>query len=284
MTRMVCLGDSFTEGMSDDLRSDGRHLGWADRVAVALARAGHPDYPGPIEYANLAVRGKLLDQVIAEQVPAGLAMQPQLLTFHAGPNDVLRPGTGVPNLLARYGRTVQTLRQSGATVVLFTCVPRTGGSGPIADRVATRLVEFNAGVRSTARRFDCVLVDNARVLALTDRRLWAADRIHLNDQGHQRVAGHVLAKLGVRDPALNGGGASWWEARLPEDTRSKREALATDARWVSRHLLPWIVRRIRGVSSGDGIDPKDPHLRTVLSPAPAPQLSDSHPGSSQPPG
>ncbi len=72
-------------------RPDGHHLGWADRVALGLARAELPDLPGPVEYANLAVRGKLLDQVIAEQLPVALAMRPDLVTFHAGPNDVLRP-------------------------------------------------------------------------------------------------------------------------------------------------------------------------------------------------
>jgi lysophospholipase L1-like esterase len=263
MTRMVSLGDSFTEGMSDDLRPDGRHLGWADRVAAALARADHPDYPGPVEYANLAIRGKLLDQVIDEQVPAALAMDADLLTFHAGPNAVLRPGRDVPCLLQRYARTVDTLHQSGATVVLFTSLTRTGGSGLVADRMAARLAEFNAGVRRTARRFDCILVDNEPVTALTDRRFWADDRLHLSPEGHRRVAGHVLSALGVRDPALLGGAVGWWEERLPDASRSKREDLVADARWVGRHFLPWVGRRIRRVSSGDGIRPKDPTLRPV---------------------
>ena len=56
--RLVCVGDSFTEGVADDVRPDGEHLGWSDRVATALARTQ------AVEYANLAVRGKLLDQVV----------------------------------------------------------------------------------------------------------------------------------------------------------------------------------------------------------------------------
>lgn len=263
MTRMVCLGDSFTEGMSDDPRPDGRHLGWADRVAGALGRADHPDFPGPIEYANLAVRGKLLDQVIAEQVPAALAMDADLLTFHAGPNDVLRPGRDVSDLIVRYARAVDTLRRSGASIVLFTSLTRTGGSGMVAERMAARLAEFNAGVRRTARRLDCTLVDNEAVAALTDRRFWAEDRIHLSPGGHRRVAAHVLSALGVTDPALLGGVAGWWEEPLPHASRSKHEDLVSDAQWVGRHFLPWVGRRVRGVSSGDGIDPKDPQLRRI---------------------
>ena len=67
----VALGDSFTEGLEDDLGPAGRHLGWADRVAAALATR-----EGGLRYANLAVRGRLLDQVVAEQVPAALALRP----------------------------------------------------------------------------------------------------------------------------------------------------------------------------------------------------------------
>ena len=36
-SRYVALGDSFTEGLMDHLGPDGRHRGWADRFACALA-------------------------------------------------------------------------------------------------------------------------------------------------------------------------------------------------------------------------------------------------------
>ena len=50
---IVSLGDSFTEGLEDDLGPDGRHLGWADRVAAGMAVR-----EGGLRYANLAVRGR----------------------------------------------------------------------------------------------------------------------------------------------------------------------------------------------------------------------------------
>jgi hypothetical protein len=31
-------------------------------------------------------------------------------------------------------------------------------------------------------------------------------------------------------------------------------------RWARVHAAPWLARRVRGVSSGDGIDPKRPEL------------------------
>ena len=75
----VALGDSFTEGVGDpypDGTGDrGSHhpglcyRGWADRFAERLAAERlAADRPG-LRYANLAVRGRLLGQVAAEQVP-----------------------------------------------------------------------------------------------------------------------------------------------------------------------------------------------------------------------
>ena len=81
----VAMGDSFTEGMNDAY-PDGTYRGWADLVAARLAVDAGPDFG----YANLAVRGRLLDQVVAEQLEPTLAMRPDLVSFAAGGNDVLR--------------------------------------------------------------------------------------------------------------------------------------------------------------------------------------------------
>ena len=264
MTRLVCLGDSFTEGMCDDPRPDGRYLGWSDRVAWGLARADLPAFPAPVEYANLAVRGKLLDQVVAEQIEPALALHPDLITFHGGANDVLRPRTEGAALYRRYEAAVARLVASGATVVLFTSLTRTGGTGRIADRLDAGFREFYDNVRAVARRYGCVLVDDEAVTALSDRRFWAPDRLHLNEAGHARVAANVLASLGVTDPDVLGGPSGWWEQPLPPaDPSRRRDALGEDLRWVRVHLVPWIGRRIRGVSSGDGVLPKDPVPRPI---------------------
>ena len=56
-SRYVAVGDSFTEGMSDeDPAAPDRFIGWADRLAAHLAVAVAQDFG----YANLAVRGRLL--------------------------------------------------------------------------------------------------------------------------------------------------------------------------------------------------------------------------------
>lgn len=259
---LVCLGDSFTEGMCDQERTDGRYLGWADRVARALAvRAAEGG--GSLSYANLAIRGKLLDQVVAEQLDLGISFAPDLVSFHAGPNDVLRPGVDQADLRRRYEAAVARLA-GDRSVLVFTSIERAGGSGRFADYLSAKFARFNAGVREVAARHGLILVDLERERALTDRRLWAADRLHLNELGHSRVAAAVLERLGETDPELLGGAPGWWREPLPpKPPTRRRDDLAADVQWLGTHMLPWIGRRIRRVSSGDGLAPKDPRPRAV---------------------
>ena len=78
----------MTEGMSDEI-VNGNYRGWADRVADELAK----DNPS-FTYMNLAIRGKLLKQVVEDQIPTAIKYiqgKQTLVSFHAGANDVLRP-------------------------------------------------------------------------------------------------------------------------------------------------------------------------------------------------
>ena len=250
-TVLVCTGDSFTEGLTDELRPDGRYLGWADRVAAALGG----------RYANLAVRGKLLDQVVADQLPPALGMAPTILTFHAGPNDVLRPNREIPAIVAGYADAVAGIRaQYDGTLVLFTSRGRIGTGGRTEIAIREKFAAFNTGVRGIAAEHGAVLVDLEPALALGDPRLWDDDRLHFNRYGHARVAAAVLEALGAADPS--GLEAGWWREPLPPlAPRLAVQDAADGARWARRHLVPWVARRLRGVSSGDGVTAKDPVLR-----------------------
>lgn len=242
----VAVGDSFTEGLNDP-GPDGRFRGWADRVAERLAALT----PG-FRYANLAVRGKLLRQVVEEQVPLAVAMRPDLVSFCAGGNDLLRPG-GDPDVLAKtLARTVRELRATGAEVLLFTGVDVR--DTPLMRRLRGRFAVYFMHIRSIADLYGCRLVDQWSMQGLRDWRAWSEDRLHLNAEGHRLVAARVLDVLGVP------GEDSWrktWPPRERVDPRLRRRQ---DALWLRDHLLPWVVRRIRGTSSGDGIPPKRPDL------------------------
>jgi lysophospholipase L1-like esterase len=227
-------------------------------VATALAQRD-----GALHFANLAVRGRLLDQVVDEQLPVALGFAPDLLSFHAGPNDVLRPQVDVVSVLRRYDDAVRRIRTASAdtTVVLFTAVEGTGGTGRTARWLASRFASFNAGIRRAARRHGCVLVDVGAVPALRDRRMFDRDRLHLNVEGHARIAAAALEALGVDDPALLGGAPGWWREPLGPGARARKHiALAADVRWFGRHLVPWVARRVRGTSSGDRVSAKHTEL------------------------
>ncbi len=241
-TTFVALGDSFTEGMCDD-RPDGTCRGWADLVAERLAA----ETPG-FRYANLAVRGKLLRQIVDEQVAVAAAMRPDLVSLVGGMNDVMRPGCDLDAVAGRLSTAAETLAGAGGQLVLFRVIDPTArmrGSARLLPRIARLL----AVVDELAVRHQAVVVDLFSHKVFDSPALWADDRIHLNTEGHRRVAEAVLQALG-RPVEFD------WTAPvdvLPSPWHAKVRA---DARWMRMHAAPWIGRRLRGRSSGDGRVPK----------------------------
>src|SRR5699024_585482 len=190
-TRFVAIGDSFTEGVGDDdsTRPNGLR-GWADRVAEQLA-AHHRE----LRYANLAVRGKLLPEVLATQLDPALALHPDLVTLYAGGNDLMRPRVDIDELAGHYDAAVAALTTSGARVVLFTGVDTV--AAPFLRHMRGRVAISNEHVRDIAARHGTLLVDMWTMRTLRDPRFWSDDRIHLNPTGHHTIATSVLDALGV---------------------------------------------------------------------------------------
>ena len=243
----VAVGDSFTEGM-DDPYPDGTYRGWADLVATRLARDA-PEF----RYANLAIRGRLFDNVVQEQVPAAVAMRPDLISFAAGGNDVLRRSFEPSELTARFDAVIAELRATGADVLVFRFADVTSRL-PGQRIIGPRAAMLNRAVGETAERHGAVLIDLFADDEFRNPVMWGPDRLHLSAAGHRRVAAHVLSALDVNhDPA--------WMVP-PEWLPSARglAARAADARWAGRHLAPWIKRRLTGRSSGDLVTPKRPEL------------------------
>ncbi len=244
-SRFVALGDSFTEGVGDpDADSPGGLRGWADRFAEVLG-----GYSDDFSYANLAVRGKLIQQVAEEQVEAALDLRPDLISVCAGGNDVIRPGTDPDEVAARLDRIIERLGEGGATILLFTGVDV--AFQPVFRSIRGKVAIFNENVRKVAQRHDCVVVDQWAIEELQDSRYWAGDRLHLNALGHHTIARAALAALNIPNDL-----APLDPPPLPE--RNWRQARKEDVVWAREHFVPWVIRRIRQVSSGDNIEPKRP--------------------------
>jgi lysophospholipase L1-like esterase len=244
----VALGDSFTEGM-DDPYPDGTYRGWADLVATTRAAKTGPDFG----YANLAVRGRLFDRVVAEQLPSALAMRPDLVSFAAGGNDVLRRSCDPYDLAERFDKVIERLRAAGADVLLFRfadVMVRLPGQKLVGPRLAV----LNNAVGETAQRHGALLVDLWKDDTFYNPLLWSDDRLHLSELGHRRVAAHVLAALGVQ-------AEEEWLLAPPQPAPTPwLAARRADAVWAGKHMLPWIKRRLTGRSSGDTISAKRPEL------------------------
>ena len=252
-SRYVAIGDSFTEGVGDpDPESPGGLRGWADRFAEVLSQH-NPE----LAYANLAVRGKLIQQISEEQVDAALDLRPDLISICAGGNDVIRPGSDPDEVAVRLDRMLDRLSEGGATLMVFTGVDV--AFQPVFRTIRGKVAIFNENVRKVAQRHDAIVVDQWAIEELQDNRYWAGDRLHLNALGHHTIAQHALDTLNVPhtlqplDPPP-----------LPE--RSWRTARKEDVVWAKDYLVPWVIRRVRHVSSGDDVLAKRPEATTPVQP------------------
>ena len=235
--RYVAIGDSFTEGIGDE-RPDGSVQGWADLVAAGLAA----ETGAPVHYANLAVRGRFLAPIVADQLEAALALSPPptLLSLNGGGNDMMRPGCDEDRLLALTEQAVRRCAEAGVPLVLLS------GADP-TDRLPLGALVHRRGEGHTARlaeladRSGVVFVDVFHDAEMRRPTYWAPDRLHLGPAGHRRVAGLVLAALGhpVAADAVDPGPV-------------ERTSLRAEARYYREHVLPWLLRRLQRRSSGAG--------------------------------
>ncbi|WP_372697681.1 SGNH/GDSL hydrolase family protein [Arthrobacter sp. JSM 101049] len=242
---MVSLGDSFTEGIGDpDPQSPGGNRGWADRVAEQLSR-GVEDFA----YANLAIRGRLLNQIVSEQLEPAVALQPDLVTVCAGGNDVLRPGGDPDALAVAMDGFIGQLAATGATVLLFNGPDI--GETPVLGSMRGRVAIYNENLRVVAARHDAIVADMWALRDLHEPRMWAPDRLHFSPLGHHTIAMMVLETLNVEHELKP------LETR-PSEPKPWRTARREDLVWARTHLAPWVLRRLRHQSSGDGITAKRP--------------------------
>ena len=245
----VAIGDSFTEGVGDEL-PDGRVRGWADLVASGLAAAANE----PVLYANLAIRGRKLGPIVGEQLDAAIAMKPQLLSLNGGGNDIMRPRVSMDEVVSQTADAVAAGVQAGIHVLLLS------GANPSDNLPGGRTIQRRGGeladrVRAIVPSTGVTFVDNFADPVLRDLRFWSLDRLHLNAFGHAHVASNVLRALQVPVPA------EWRVDEIAAQAPMGRKA--PSLAYYRQYVLPWIGRRLTGRSSGDGRAPKSAELTPV---------------------
>lgn len=245
--RYVAIGDSFTEGVGDEL-PDGRVRGWADLVAQGWADASGE----PVEYANLAIRGKLVRPIVEEQLEPALALKPTHLSFNGGGNDMLRPRTSLSSVVDAFVHVLERCDEEGVQLIILS------GANPSGQLPMGRLVQRRGDllslgvVKRLADRDDVVRAFNWPDRELSTPEYWSPDRLHMNARGHHRVAARVLTAVGQEPPT------AWWSLPAIPDAASLRGAA-----YYREHVGPWVQRRLTGTSSGDNREPKHPVWATI---------------------
>jgi lysophospholipase L1-like esterase len=247
-SRYVAIGDSQTEGLWDGDDTGGL-IGFADRLAAIV----DSHYPG-LAYANLAVRGRRIRDVLDDQLPEALAMRPDLITVCIGMNDVTRPGPHFDRALAELDDLHAQLARSGATVATTT-FPDLAQILPIGRVLVSRVMRINEAIAAAADRHGFRLVDLYSAPSMTEPDTWSADRVHGSAKGHTLFAAAAAEALG-----LPGSNRDWARASDGAVRPSLRSRAYSQALWTQNMLMPWIWRHARGRSSGEGRGPKRPRL------------------------
>lgn len=243
----LAIGDSFSEGLMDESAlEDGRFIGWTDRLAHSLTQSpvGSPD----LLYTNHAIRGRQLTAIIDEQVPVALDLKPDLVSFVAGGNDVLRPSVDVDGLAEQLERAISAMRAEGIEVLLGNGFD-TAAFSPMLRALRPRVAVYNAHMWTLAGRHGCYMLDLWGMRPLYAPEYWAPDRIHLSTQGHRMVAQSAQT-------VLEGSRVDFRGFRLAKTSKPLRDRMENEAEWLKDHLAPWVGRRLRGTSSGAFLDPK----------------------------
>lgn len=243
--RYLALGDSFTEGVGDpDPGRPNQVRGWADRVAEQLCANGEG-----WGYANLAIRGKKIPQVLSEQIDAAVRLRPTLVTLYAGGNDIMRPKVDITALMRGYAGAVRRLQDAGARVIIFTGFDASKSAlfGTLVGRTAL----YNERIREVADVTGAELADYWRWRDFADLGYWAVDRLHMNERGHELMSRRVLGVMGQtvegKDPAP-----------LTRPQLNRLESARDNSKWAVDYMGPWVQRRLKGTSSGDGLSAKYP--------------------------
>lgn len=194
-------------------------------------------------------------QVRSEQVPAAIAMRPDLVSFGAGVNDALRRRFDLDAVATDLEDGVRELRAAGATVLVFAFGDPSRRSRALG-RIADRMGGLRSATLAIAEKYGCVVVDFWGAAVFDDDRLWSPDRLHLSALGHRVASDAVLAALGLGDDR--------WRQPISAPPRTPlSQRRLQDVQWFAGHAGPWLARRARGVSSGAGVEPKDPQFRVL---------------------
>lgn len=250
----VALGDSLTEGLGDfDFEVSRFGCGWADRLAELFARVAYESGEN-FDYANLALRGSSLYEILTAQLEDALKLKPDLVTIFAGSNDFMRANKSHPEMRALLRGAIERLHESGAHVLLVNTV------NPVHLKLfqplsykARAMTEL---INSVGAEYQVPVLDLFEMREFSNLEFWCEDMVHFSGHGHIRIANRAAQMLGIDQ--------GFEETDLDQMERPDRRPLAV-VKWTVQHVVPYLIRRVRRRSSGDGLEPKHDSYVTLIS-------------------
>lgn len=245
----VAIGDSLSEGMGDRFFLSHRvGSGWTDRLAHLLATDA-ADRGESFEYANIAIRGCKLEDIMDDQVEHAIALRPDLVTILAGSNNFFSNAETVERLERIFRSGLQRLKIAGIHVVVANTINPChlrffGPVRPNAERMS-RMIDRVAG------DLGFPVIDVFGMSELEHLEFWHRDMVHFSEIGHAQIANAAAELLDT---------TARYSPSDYEPSFAADRPLSETVAWFLRDVVPFIDRRLRRTSSGVGIAPKLPAL------------------------
>ncbi|EEK62046.1 Lipase/acylhydrolase with GDSL-like motif [Bacillus cereus 172560W] len=190
--RFVAIGDSFTEGIGDEV--EGIALkSWVDHFVQLCEK--------DIEYANFAKRGLVTEEIRLQQLEKALTFNPDLVSLIAGANDVLKGRWNHDVYKNDMEFMIDTLSKAGADIIIAN-LPNFTVRLPFASEkkqeIKEQLLEANEVIHSLSREYKLHHVDFWNHHLVNDNTLWSKDLIHPNSKGYVKVAELIFSSLPVQ--------------------------------------------------------------------------------------
>jgi lysophospholipase L1-like esterase len=154
----------------------------------------------PVTLSNLGINGARIEEFLADELPAALASDPDLVTVWAGPNDVIG-GAAPADFAAKLDSLLSQLRAGTSAQVFVADVPDLTRIpffriDPDDDVTTARITEFNARIAAVVAARGCVLVP-LHDLEVEDL-IFSFDLFHPNNEGYERIASIFWAEIQPR--------------------------------------------------------------------------------------
>ncbi|KMP90856.1 lipase [Bacillus wiedmannii] len=191
--RFVSIGDSFTEGIGDEVEEIALKS-WVDHFVQLCVN--------DIEYANFAKRGLVTKEIRTQQLEKALTFNPDLVSIIAGANDVLKGHWDHQEYKNNMEFMIDTLSKTDADIIIASLpdfTVRLPFSSEKKQVLKEQLLEANEIILSLSREYKLHHVDFWNHHLVNDNTLWSTDLIHPNSKGYVKVAELIFSSLPVHD-------------------------------------------------------------------------------------